>query len=84
MIPNEIGFPKSILPQFFLEKLHKIVLLKLHNCAAVPIVMFDLPITGSNVAFSVFPVFIDSSTPTSSFVPSIQWEEIGADKNRQR
>lgn len=55
------------------------VLLKLHNYAAVPIVLFDLHVTGSNVAFPVFSVFIESSASTSSFVPFIQGEEIDAD-----
>lgn len=62
-----------------MEELRKAVLVKLHNCAAVPIVLFDLHVVGSNVAFSVFSVFIDSSASTSSFVPFIQGGEIGAD-----
>lgn len=65
-----------------MEKLGKIVLLRLHNCAAVPVVLFELHLTGSNVAFSLFPVSIDSPAPASSFVPFIQGEEIGADNPR--
>lgn len=48
----------------------------------MPIVLFDLHFTGPNVAFSFFPVFIDSSAPSSPFVPFIQGEEIGADNPR--